>query len=182
MVTAPEMSRASTWRITISWNRRSRSEDSPTSSGLAVGSEAAASGNTIAGRINSRTISALSSLSDFLAAQALVAVRVGDDLALRVEEHRSALLPGVGGPLGNLVVAGVELRGKTAQARLIFRTARAPGEPSCVTWSNLNGCSAAWSENGSHRSCRAAEPDYSPQAGFDPVMRGRPPGRLTPAA
>ena len=59
MVTAPEMSRASTWRITISWIRCSRSVDSPTSSGLAVGSEAAASGSTIAGRINSRTISIL---------------------------------------------------------------------------------------------------------------------------
>jgi len=108
------MSRASTWRITISWIRCSRCEDNPTSSGLAVGSEAAASGNTIAGRINSRTISALSSLSYFLPEKALVAVRVADDLALRVEEHHSALLQGVGGPFGDLVVAGGELRGKAA--------------------------------------------------------------------
>src|ERR1039458_7697074 len=120
MVTAPEMSRASTWRNTIWRIRCSRSEDSPTSSGLAVGSEAAASGNMIAGRINSRTISALSSLSDFLPEQALVAVQVVDGRALRVEEHRSALLQGVGGPFGNLVVAGVAVarEGRTVAAHV----------------------------------------------------------------
>src|ERR1019366_6486712 len=85
MVTAPEMSPASTWRITISWIRWRRSEDRPTSSGLDTGSEAVHSGNTMAGRINSRRISEVSSLRGLPGEQA------------RVEKHRSALRRGADG-------------------------------------------------------------------------------------